>query len=216
MFRDRTDAGRQLAAALLPMALPDAVVLALPRGGVPVALEVARALHAPLDLLLVRKIGAPHQPELAVAAVAEGGALAINEDVLEAVGADHAYVEHQARLQAREIARRRTLYVGPRAAVQVAGRSAIVIDDGIATGATMRAALRLLRERRPARIVLAVPVAPADTLALMRPLVDDLVCLHTPPWFHAVGAHYVRFDQVEDQEVIDLMRLPTQAAPGGA
>ncbi|MDH4061778.1 MAG: phosphoribosyltransferase family protein [Aquincola sp.] len=206
MFRDRADAGRQLAAALQSKALPDPVVLALPRGGVPVAAEVARQLNAPLDLLLVRKIGAPHQPELAVAAVAEGGALAINEDVLAATGTTHGDVESRARLEVREIERRRMLYMKGRPPVPVAGRSAIVIDDGIATGATMRAALRLLRERRPARIVLAIPVAPADTLALMRPLVDDLVCLHTPRYFHAVGAHYVRFDQVEDAEVIDLMK----------
>jgi putative phosphoribosyl transferase len=210
MFRDRTDAGRQLAAVLQSRSLPDPVVLALPRGGVPVAAEVARQLHAPLDLLLVRKIGAPRQPELAVAAVAEGGALAINEDILAATGATHGDVESRARLEVREIERRRMLYMSGRPPVPVAGRSAIVIDDGIATGATMRAALRLLRERRPARIVLAVPVAPADTLALMRPLVDDLVCLDTPPYFHAVGAHYARFDQVEDEEVIDVMKpLPS-------
>ncbi len=205
MFRDRIDAGRQLARALLAKTLPDPVVLALPRGGVPVAAEVARALKAPLDLLLVRKIGAPHQPELALAAVAEGGALAINEDVLEAVGASPAYVEQQARAQAQEIARRRSLYVGGRVPVPVAGRSAIVVDDGIATGATMRAALRLLRERAPARIVLAVPVAPPDTIESMRPLVDDLVCLDTPAYFHAVGAHYVDFDQVDDATVTRLL-----------
>jgi putative phosphoribosyl transferase len=205
MFRDRTDAGRQLARALAGKVLPDPVVLALPRGGVPVAAEVARALKAPLDLLLVRKIGAPRQPELAVAAVAEGGALAINEDVLEAVGATHGYVEQQAQQEVREIERRRRLYVGERAPLPVAGRSAIVIDDGIATGATMRAALRLLRERGPARIVLAVPVAPPETVAALRALVDDLVCLDTPAWFHAVGAHYAEFDQVDDDTVRRLM-----------
>jgi putative phosphoribosyl transferase len=205
MFRDRTDAGRQLAQVLAAKSLPDPVVLALPRGGVPVASEVARVLKAPLDLLLVRKIGAPFQRELAVAAVAEGGALAINEDVLDAVGVDRGYVERQAQAEVNEIARRRTLYVGSRAAVPVEGRSAIVIDDGIATGATMRAALRLLHERKPARIVLAVPVAPPDCIESMRALVDDLVCLQTPPHFHAVGAHYVEFDQVDDETVRRLL-----------
>lgn len=211
MFRDRTEAGRQLAQALSVKSIPDPVVLALPRGGVPVAAEVARALKAPLDLLLVRKIGAPFQRELAVAAVAEGGALAINEDVLDAVGADHGYVEHQAQAEVREIERRRQLYMGARPAVPVAGRSTIVVDDGIATGATMRAALRLLRERQPARIVLAVPVAPPDTVESLRPLVDDLVCLEAPPYFHAVGAHYTEFDQVDDATVRDLLA----AAEGG-
>ena len=213
MFRDRTDAGRQLARALAGKSLPDPVVLALPRGGVPVAAEVAHALKAPLDLLLVRKIGAPFQRELAVAAVAEGGALAINEDVLDEVGADHGYVERQAQAEVREIERRRALYMGARPPTPVAGRSAIVIDDGIATGATMRAALRLLRERRPARIVLAVPVAPPDTVESMRPLVDDLVCLEAPPYFHAVGAHYGDFEQVDDATVRDLLAA---AAAGGA
>lgn len=210
MFRDRTDAGQQLARALAALELPDPVVLALPRGGVPVAIEVARALKAPLDLLLVRKIGAPFQRELAVAAVAEGGALAINEDVLAIAGLDHGYVEHEAQAETREIERRRKLYMGARKPVPVQGRSAIVIDDGIATGATMRAALRLLRERKPARIVLAVPVAPPDTVESMRPMVDDLVCLEAPPYFHAVGAHYVDFEQVEDATVRELL---AEAAP---
>jgi len=205
MFRDRRDAGRQLAAALLPLQLADPVVLALPRGGVPVAAEVARALRAPLDLLLVRKIGAPGQPELAVAAVAEGGALAVNEDLVDAAGASREYIDEQAREQTREIERRRALYLGARAALPVLGRSAVVVDDGIATGATVRAAVQLLRQRGPARVVLAVPVAPRDSLDALRPLVDELVCLQSPSEFHAVGAHYLEFDQVEDREVVELL-----------
>jgi putative phosphoribosyl transferase len=205
MFQDRDDAGRQLAAALLPMALADPVVLALPRGGVPVAAPIARALHCPLDLLLVRKIGAPTQHELAVAAVAEGDALFVNEDILAHVGASGAYVEQEAQRQRAEIERRRALYLGGVAAVNIAGRTAVVVDDGIATGATMRAALQCLRQRHPARTVLAVPVAASDTLAAMRPLVDDLVCLSTPTPLHAVGAHYREFEQVLDAEVIALL-----------
>jgi putative phosphoribosyl transferase len=206
MFIDRTDAGRQLAAAVLRLALEDPVVLALPRGGVPVAAEIARALHCPLDLLLVRKIGAPTQPDLAVGAVAEGNALVINEDILASTGADAAYVAHEAERQRSEIARRRDLYLGRHPAAEVTGRSAVVVDDGIATGATMRAALQCLRQREPARIVLAVPVAARDTLAQMRPLVDDVVCLSTPDFFHAVGLHYRDFDQVADAEVVATMR----------
>ncbi len=206
MFQDRDDAGRQLAAALLPMALADPVVLALPRGGVPVAAPIARALHCPLDLLLVRKIGAPMQPELAMAAVAEGGALIINEDVQAHVGASRADIEQAAVRQRAEIERRRSLYLAGQAAVDIAGRTAIVVDDGIATGATMRAALQCLRQRHPARTVLAVPVAASDTLAQMRSLVDDLVCLSTPTPLHAVGLHYREFEQVSDAQVIALMR----------
>jgi putative phosphoribosyl transferase len=206
MFKDRVDAGRQLAAALLRLAPRDPIVLALPRGGVPVAAEIARALHCPLDLLLVRKIGAPTQPELAVAAVAEGNALAINEDTLAYTGADHAYVEREAVRQRAEVARRRSLYLGGRAVMAVVGRTAIVVDDGMATGATMRAALQCLRQRQPARIVLAVPVAARDTLAQMRPLADELVCLSAPEFFRAVGQHYRDFDPVPDDEVIALMR----------
>lgn len=205
MFRDRIDAGQQLAAALQALPLSDPVVLALPRGGVPVAAEVARALKAPLDLLFVRKIGAPQQPELAVAAVAEGGALAVNHDTLAFSGASMDYVHRRANEEGLEIARRRQRYLGRRVAEPVQGRCAIVVDDGIATGATMRAALELLRQREPARIVLAVPVAPPQAVAELRPLVDELICLRTPEWFHAVGAHYARFEQVEDDEVTALL-----------
>ena len=201
MFRNRTAAGRQLAAALLPMALHDPVVLAIPRGGVPVAAEIARVLDAPLDLLLVRKIGAPHQPELAVGAVAEGGAIVMNDDAMLLAGVSRAWVEREAQRQILEIERRRDRYLGGRAPIPVAGRPAIVVDDGVATGATVRAALRLLRHQAPARVVLAVPVASSGTVDELRAFVDDLVCLETPEYFNSVGAHYDDFDQLDDQQV---------------
>jgi putative phosphoribosyl transferase len=194
------------------------VVLALPRGGVPVAAEVAAALHAPLDLLLVRKIGAPGQPELAVAAVAEGphGEVVIEPETLRMSGANLAYVEREAKEELREIARRRTAYLSVRPAVPVEGRTAVLVDDGIATGTTVRAALQALRRRRPARLVLAIPVAPPEVVAALRAEVDDLVCLSQPPFFHAVGVHYDDFHQVADEEVIRILAQPSsrdEAAP---
>jgi putative phosphoribosyl transferase len=214
-FADRSDAGRQLAQALAALRLADPVVLALPRGGVPVALEVARALAAPLDLLLVRKIGAPGQRELAVAAVAEGAGngLVLDAETMAYSGASQAYVEREADLERREIARRRAAYLGGRAPLPIAGKTALVVDDGIATGTTVRAALRALRARRPAHVVLAVPVASSQALAQIRPLVDDLVCLSEPPAFYAVGAHYDDFRQVSDDEVVAALKAFAVPAP---
>lgn len=209
MFRNRTDAGQQLAAALAPKALHDPLVLAIPRGGVPVAAEIARGLNAPLDLLLVRKIGAPHQPELAVAAVAEGGAIVMNDDAMLLAGVSRAWVDREAPRHLREIARRRDRYLGGRAPLPVAGRTAIVVDDGVATGATIRAALQLLRRQAPKRIVLAVPVASSGTADELRPLVDDLVCLETPEYFNSVGAHYVDFEQLDDSQVSAALAVRT-------
>ena len=216
LFLNRSEAGRLLARRLQALPLHDPVVLALPRGGVPVAAEVARALHAPLDLVLVRKIGAPDQPELAVAALAEGPELVTDEDAMAWTGATDAYVARQAELQQAEIERRRQLYLAGRAPVPLAGRSAVVVDDGIATGTTARAALQALRRRGPARVVLAVPVASADSLALLAPLVDEVVCLEQPALFRAVGEHYADFAQVTDEEVARLMLAAggVQAAGG--
>jgi putative phosphoribosyl transferase len=207
LFRDRREAGVALARRLAGLALADPVVLALPRGGVPVAVEVARELHAPLDLLLVRKIGAPMQPELAVAAIVDGAQhdLVIDEETLAWSGATREYVDAEAQRQLVEIERRRRLYLGAREPVEIAGRTAIVVDDGIATGTTVRAALKALRRRHPARLVLAVPVAPREAVAELGPEVDQLVCLETPQWFRAVGAHYDDFTQVEDDEVVALL-----------
>ena len=206
-FVDRVEAGRLLGQRLAALRLVDAVVLALPRGGVPVALEVARALHAPLDLLMVRKIGAPGQPELAVAAVVDGDhpQTVVDEETLRLSGADRAYVDAEAAHALKEIERRRALYLRGRAPVPLAGKSVVLVDDGIATGTTMRAALKALQRCNVARLVLAVPVAPADTVAQLRAEVDDLVCLSQPAFFHAVGLHYRDFHQIEDDEVIALL-----------
>lgn len=206
LFEDRVDAGRRLARALRAMKLEDPVVFALPRGGVPVAAEVARALRAPLDLLLVRKIGAPGQPEVAVAAVAEGPQpiVEVRNDILRLAGASPDYVQGELPRHLEEIERRRRLYLQGRPSPPVEGRTAVLVDDGIATGTTVRAALRSLRSRHPARIVLAVPVAPAAELADLRSEVDDLVCLLTPEPFVAVGAYYRRFDQTTDEQVVSL------------
>jgi putative phosphoribosyl transferase len=203
-FADRRAAGRALACALAarPFARP-IVVLALPRGGVPVAAEVARALRAPLDLLLVRKIGAPWQPELAVAAIVEGDPpdVVVEDTVRAATGVNRDWIDRQAALELREIERRRDAYLAGRAPVPLAGATVVLVDDGIATGTTVRAALRALRRRGAGRVVLAVPVAPRDTLASLRGDVDEVVCLAQPTPFEAVGCHYVDFRQVGDDEV---------------
>jgi putative phosphoribosyl transferase len=221
-FADRSSAGRALGERLRALHLrPPLIVLALPRGGVPVGAAVAQALHAPLDLLLVRKIGAPWQPELALAAVVEGDPpdIVIDEDVQRGMGAHSDYIEAQAQVQLREIARQRQAYLSGRPVAPVAGSTVIVVDDGIATGTTMRAALKALRRRHPAALVLAVPVAPRDTLERLRGEVDQVVCLETPYPFYAVGEHYLRFHQVEDDEVIEALDaadriLPSRSSAG--
>ena len=208
VFRDRSQAGRRLGDSLAERTWVDPVVLALPRGGVPVAAEVAARLGAPLDLLLVRKIGAPHQPEVAVAAIVDGTPpeIVVDDDLLSATGTARAWVEARARQEWLEIERQRALYLGARTPVPLQGRTAIVIDDGLATGTSARAALRALRSRSPRRLVLAVPVAPRETLDALRDEVDDMICLAAPEPFVAVGAHYEDFAQVEDDVVVALMR----------
>lgn len=221
LFRNRDEAGQALAARLLQMRLaPPVVVLALPRGGVPIGALVARALGAPLDLLMVRKIGVPWQPELALAAVVDGERpeIVIDEEVANHSVVEHDYIEKQALIELREIDRRRQLYLKGRAAVPVEGCTAIVVDDGIATGTTVRAALKALRRSHPARLVLAVPVAPADTIAALRSEVDDIVCLSQPYPFRAIGEHYTDFHQVSDDEVLAALARSTAepARPGPA
>ena len=216
-FANRTEAGRALARRLVAMAIPPpVVVLALPRGGVPVAAEVARALGAPLDLLLVRKIGAPWQPELAVAAVVDGDPpdIVVDEFTSRMSGVNQDYIQTQASHELREIARRREVYLRGRTPVPVKGATVIVVDDGVATGTTIRAAIKALRRRHPARLVLAVPVAPADTVAALREEADEVVCLAQPDPFHAIGLHYVDFHQVPDDEV--LAALAAALPPGPA
>lgn len=214
-FGNRSEAGRKLAVALSKYKDRKPVVLALPRGGVPVAAEVATALNAPLDLVLVRKIGVPFQPELAMGAVVDGAdpITVRNEDVIRMAGVDETEFAAIRDAELAEIERRRTRYLGDRARVNVAGRTAIVIDDGIATGATTRAALRAVRARNPETLVLAVPVAPSESLDLLRREVDDLVCLEDHSSFGAIGFYYRDFRQVSDQEVIEfLQRSPPEMA----
>jgi putative phosphoribosyl transferase len=213
-FENRVEAGRMLGARLAGLRLANPVVLALPRGGVPVALEVARALDAPLDLLLVRKIGVPWQPELAVAAVMDGAepVVVIERHIQAETGVKQEYIEQRAKEELAEIERRRRTYLADRAPMPVTGRTAIVVDDGIATGTTMRAALKGLRRRNPARLVLAVPVAPPDTINELRREVDDVVCLAQPSFFGAIGYFYRDFHQLSDDEVMTLMRQAPLAA----
>ena len=214
-FKDRSEAGRKLAKALAAFKIPQPVVLALPRGGVPVAAEVAAVLEAPLDLILVRKVGVPFEPELAMGAVVDGGAPLIvrNEDVIALTGIDEAEFKAVCDRELAEIERRRQRYLGSRARADVAGQTAIVIDDGVATGATTRAALRATRMRNPKRLVLAVPVAPTDTIAELRGEADVVVCLEDHEFFGAIGAYYANFSQVSDEQVIEILaRFPAQKA----
>ena len=207
-FRDRSDAGRRLAKALASYKDRHAVVLALPRGGVPVAAEVAATLDARLDLILVRKIGVPSQPELAMGAVVDGVAPIVvrNEEVIELSGTTADEFDAVCARELAEIERRRQIYIGDRARAEIAGQVVIVIDDGIATGATTRAALRAIRIRKPKELVLAVPVAPRDTITQLRGEVDTLICLETPDPFIAIGYFYRDFRQISDEEVVETLR----------
>lgn len=207
-FRNRSEAGVKLARLLLAYKDQQPAVLALPRGGVPVAAEVARALDAPLDLILVRKIGVPFQPELAMGAVVDGADPIVvrNEDVIRLSGVTEDEFKAVCERELAEIERRRQRYLGDRARVEVAGRTAIVIDDGVATGATTRAALRATRTRNPKKLVLAVPVAPTDSLAELRQEADDVVCVENHDMFGAIGLYYRDFRQIADEEVIEILR----------
>jgi putative phosphoribosyl transferase len=218
-FRDRKEAGQKLAAALAGYKNQQVVVLALPRGGVPVAAEVAAALQAPLDLVLVRKVGVPQQPELAMGAVVDGGEPLVvrNEDVIALAGIDQSEFESVCENELAEIERRRQRYLGNRRRVDVAGRVTIVVYDGIATGATTRAALRATRMRNPSRLVLAVPVAPTESLAAMSQEADEVVCLEDHELFGAIGFYYADFRQTSDEEVIEILaRFPERTAEEGA
>ncbi|HEY5128882.1 MAG TPA: phosphoribosyltransferase family protein [Bradyrhizobium sp.] len=206
-FKNRSEAGQKLARALSNYKDQHPVILALPRGGVPVAAEVAAALGAPLDLILVRKIGVPFQPELAMGAVVDGGAPIIvrNEDVVQSAGIDETQFKAVCDGELAEIERRRQRYLGGRERVDVVGRTAVVIDDGIATGATMRAALRATRMRNPTKLVLAVPVAPSESIVEMREEADEVICLEDHEFFGAIGYYYGDFRQISDEEVIEIL-----------
>jgi putative phosphoribosyl transferase len=214
-FKDRADAGRKLARALACYKDEQPVLLALPRGGVSVAAEVAAVLEAPLDLILVRKIGVPIQPELAMGAVVDGAAPIIvrNEEVIELADIDESTFKAICDSELAEIERRRKRYLGNRQRAEISGRTAIVIDDGIATGATIRAALRASRMHSPKKLVLAVPVAPTSTVAELHSEADDVICLEDYESFGAIGAYYADFGQVSDGEVIDILkRFPLREA----
>ncbi|WP_114947468.1 phosphoribosyltransferase [Microvirga calopogonii] len=207
-FTNRSEAGRKLAAALKKYRDQDPVVLALPRGGVPVAAEIAAALDAPLDLMIVRKIGVPSQPELAMGAVVDGATPIVvrNEDVIQLSGVGEAEFTSVRDAEIAEIERRRRRYVGHCERAAVTGRTAILVDDGIATGATTRAALQAIRRLNPRQLVLAVPVAPVDSLARLRNEVDDLLCLEEHEFFGAISCYYADFRQVSDKEVVDILK----------
>ena len=214
-FADRYAAGRQLAATLAHLKDRAPVVLALPRGGVAVGFEIAQALGAPLDIVLVRKIGVPWQPELALGAVTDGASpeTFIDEDLAKALDIPESYVQEETARQLEEIERRRRSYCAGRPPIAITDRAAIVVDDGIATGATMRVALRSLRRRNPAHLVLAVPVAPPQTLAELRKEADETICLEMPAMLGAIGFYYRDFHQMSDAEVTDLLARAAQPTP---
>ena len=214
MFQDRRDAGRQLAHKLKAYADdPSVLVLGLPRGGVPVAFEVAQALHAPLDVFVVRKLGVPGHEELAMGAVGTGGVRVLNAEVIAKLRISSAVIDSAAAAGMREVARQLREYRGNAAFPSMAGRTVIVVDDGLATGSTMRAAVQALRQSHPARIVVAVPVAAPDTAELLRREADDVYCVDTPEMFYAVGVWYERFKQTSDDEVRSLLEAAAQPAP---
>ena len=206
VFADRPEAGRALATVLTDYAGPDTVVLGVPRGGVVVGAEVARALEAPLDVVIARKIGHPDQPELAVGAVVgEEGYPVLNDELVAALRVPEAYLQSEIARQREEICRRSRLYRGDAPPAPLAGKVVIVVDDGVATGYTLKAAVAAVRAAGPARLIVAVPVASEQAVEMLRPLVDELVCLRTPPFFQAVGLHFTDFSQVTDAEVTALL-----------
>ena len=214
-FRDRTEAGRTLARALSGYAgRNDVVVLALPRGGVPVAYEVAKELGAPLDVFVVRKLGVPGHEELAMGAIASGGVLVLDEGILRRLGIGQAEIERSVALELRELERREAAYRGHRPPPDLKGKTATLVDDGLATGATMRAAARAVRRFDPARVVVAVPVASRQTCDEFRNDVDEIVCAITPEPFYSVGLWYEDFSQTTDDEVRDLLARASQLADG--
>jgi putative phosphoribosyl transferase len=213
VFRDRRDAGRQLAIRLDRYAGLQPVVVALPRGGVPVAAEVADRLRAPLDVIVVRKLGVPWQPELAFGAVAEGRVCVVNKALVQEAGIRPEDVDATIAREHAEVERRVRAYRGERSAVPVDRRVVILVDDGLATGYTARAAIEQMRRRGAERVVLAVPVAPEGGAATMRRVADEFVALQTPPWFLSIGEHYEDFSQTSDDEVLALLQRAAERAP---
>ncbi|AGA28082.1 phosphoribosyltransferase [Singulisphaera acidiphila] len=213
-FQDRYDAGRQLAGELVHYAgRPDVLVLALPRGGVPVAYEVARVLGVPLDLFLVRKLGVPGQKELAMGAIATGGVRLLNEEIVRRFGIPPEVIDRVTATERQELERREQVYRGDRPKPEVRGKTAILIDDGLATGASMRAAVAALRQMQPARTVIAVPIAAPSTCKEFQDEVDEVICARTPEPFYAVGLWYEDFSQTSDEEVRDLLTRAESERP---
>jgi predicted phosphoribosyltransferase len=207
-FTDRSEAGRMLGSLLSPHSNdPDLLVLALPRGGVPVAFEVARALNAPLDVFLVRKLGVPHQEELAMGAIATGDVRVLNGEVISELGISSAVIDAITTRERRELERREQTYRDGRSAPRITGRTVILVDDGLATGSTMRAAIAALREQKPSRIIVAVPVAAAESCVELKKEVDEVVCAQTPSPFFAVGRWYRDFSPTMDREIHDLLAV---------
>ena len=215
VFPDRSTAGRMLGARLVQFANEQPLlVLALPRGGVPVAFEVATALHAPLDVFLVRKLGFPGQEELAIGAIATGGARLLNAAIIRSLHLPPEQVEEITQQETKELERRQLLYRGDRAALNIDGHTVILVDDGIATGSSMRVAVTALRQKNPRKLIVAIPVAPASVYRQLQREADKVVCLSTPPDFYAVGEWYRDFSQVSDATVRDLLDRAESSSHG--
>jgi putative phosphoribosyl transferase len=213
MLRDRSDVAHKLALKLKDRHYRDPLVLAIPRGGVAVGATLAEELGAELDVILVRKLGAPYNPELAIGAVSESGSVVLNRFAEDIEGVTPEYIAEERQAQFTELARRRDLFRGVRPAAAIAGRSVIVTDDGLATGSTMLAALQVVRAAGPAEIIVALPVLPADRVAEIAEHCDELVYLLAPPYFRAVGQFYVEFTQLDDKEVVTLLRQALESRP---
>lgn len=212
MYRDRQEAGQKLGNELEKLQLHESIVLALPRGGVPVAAEVAKALNAPLDLIIVRKVGAPGNPELAVAAIVDGDPpdVVLNREIVEAYSLGDDELGALIRQERPELDRRRLAYRGKRPPLSIAGKTAIIVDDGAATGTTMKVAIRALRHRAPRQIIVAIPVAPRETVAELAQEADQVICLSQPGRFQALGYHYLSFPQCTDEEVTATLHEAAQ------
>jgi putative phosphoribosyl transferase len=207
MFQNRIDAGNRLSSRLVQYkGKHDVIVLALPRGGVVTGYEIARALNVPLDVLIVRKIGFPGQPELAVGAVAETGTVVLNENIVTAGHVSEDFLKHEIDLQKEEIARRVAIYRAGKGLPGLIGATVILVDDGVATGATIKTAILALKDKEVAKLVVALPVGPPEIVRVLQQMADDIVCLETPPAFTAVSRYYLDFTQVSDEEVINLLR----------